>query len=251
MSRRPTGGQRRWGRRVRKQARKEIVKLAESKRLYIFNEGWNSLGAVGINDPNTDTFIANAHAPIATGVGDTQFIGNEILDPFHVLRLTVAVNWATLSASVGFLPTIRVSAYLVAINDEIIASQPPRLTSLAEDNQLFIRHPNNEMRWQFNSQNVTVIRKKHMYLGGREISQMSTGATTYEVRNMKIAARLRGKKQFEQEITSGGGYNIKTFLKGWNYYWIVVSQISNTAVNAATVNPLRITSDRYIYFKDF
>ncbi|QCO93524.1 capsid protein [Gopherus associated circular DNA virus 3] len=243
------GTQRRWGHRVRKQARKEIVKLAESKRDYVFNENWINPGPIGIADPAGDIFIANAFGFLGAGTGDPDYIGNEILDPFLVLRLQVSVLYNTLAASFNTIPTLRVSAYLVAINDQLATTVVPRLTSVAEDNTLFVKHPGSPSHflWQFNSQNVTVIKKKTVMFMGTDVS----GATPTKVKTMKLSKRLRGKKKFEQTITAGGALATQPYLKGWNYYWIVISQWSNGYIAASSTNPVIISGDRYVYFKDF
>lgn len=229
--------------------------LAESKRFFILNEFWATGGALGIGDTGTDTFIANALATPNLGVGDQDLIGNQIIDPMVVLKLNVNVQWGPLGNQyTPYFPAIKVTAYLVAINDQIPNSTIPRITSVAEDQALFVRHPGTLMRWQINSQNVTVIKRKTLMFQGKNIT--STGfANSVENKSIKIARRLRGKKSYEQSITQGGVITQSTYLKGWNYYWLVVSQISygvNSASTAAvTQNPMQISADRYLYFKDF
>lgn len=228
------------------------MKLAESKRYFVFNEGWNTLGALGIGDLGTDTYIANAFSQLTTGASDTTFTGNEILDPLLVLRLTVTVNYGAIIGQLSAVPGIRVSAYLVAINNQLASTTAPRITSLGEDTDLFVRHPDQSMRWMFNGQNVTVIKKKTIWISGREVTSLAGGGqATNDTRHIKITKRLRGRKQFEQGISAAGVVGQSEYLKGWNYYWIVVSQINTTATAAVTANPLRITGDRFTYYKDF
>lgn len=253
MTGRRSRGQTRWGRRVRKQARKEIVKLAESKRFYVFNEGYITLGAIGTGDNGTDTYISNALGGMGQSVLDAGFTGNEILDPLVALRITVRVNYGALIPQFGIVPPVRVTAYLVALNDQIPNSSVPRITAVSEDTTIFVRHPDYDMRWMLNSQNVTVIRKKTVYFTGREITSLGSGATTMDVKTMKLSKRLRGKKVYEQTINTSGAVTTTDFLKGWNYYWFVVSQVGSlsSSVAAVTANPIRITADRFVYFKDF
>lgn len=229
--------------------------MAESKRAYVFNEAWNFGGGVGVGDVGTDTFIANVFAPTGFNFGssDTHYTGNEILNPLAVLRLTVRVNWLTLSqAYTPALPTIRLTAYLVAINDELATTTVPRLTSPAEDELIFVKHPGQDMRWQINSQNVTVIKKKSMVLMPKNIS-IPGGAISVEQRVFKLSKKLRGKKQFEERIQfdAAGTQTQRVYLKGWNYYWMVTSQLSNTTTAAQVTNGLYISGDRYLYYKDF
>lgn len=225
------------------------MKLAESKRLFIFGEQWATTGAVGIGDPFGDIFIVNAHAGLTTGPDDDEYTGNAILSPLHVLRLTARIVWGAAIPGTGTVPTIRVSAYLIATQNQYAATAP-RLTSPAEDETMFLRHATQNFRWQFNSQNVTVIRKKTLYFSGKEVTLASQG-TTYEVKTMKLKARLKGQKEFEQRATYGGAVTPTQFLKGYNYYWVVISQGSSSFVAATTQNPINIDADRYIYYKDF
>lgn len=225
------------------------MRLAESKRFFVFGEQWATTGAVGIGDPFGDVFIVNAHAGLTNEVFDRDFIGASITNPFHVMRLTARVVWGAAIPGTTTVPTIRVSAYLIAANDQYSAISP-RLTSIAEDEQLWLRHPSQNFRWQFNSQNVTVIRKKTLYFSGKDVTLASQG-TTFEVKTMKIKARLKGQKEFEQRIETNGNVTRTNYLKGFNYYWIVVSQGSSSFTAATGQNPIIIDADRYIYFKDF
>lgn len=250
MGRRATGGRRRWAQRVQKQARKEVVKLAESKRDYVFGENWITPGPLGIGDPGTDIFIANAFGHINAGIDDTSFTGNEILDPFLVMRLQVNVNYSLVAPAFTVIPTLRVSAYLIAVNDQFPTSVVPRLTSTAEDNLLFVKHPGagtGTHLWQFNSQNVTVIKKKTVVFQGDDM------ASTFPIKSktLKMTKRLRGKKEFEMSYTSGGVPSYTAYLKGWNYYYLVISGWTNSYTVAAPTNPVTVTTDRYVYFKDF
>lgn len=230
------------------------MKLAESKRNFILNEFWISAAIVGVGDFGTDTYIANAFPPLTLGADDYQLVGNQIIDPMVTLQITVAVRWAQLNTQWSpYVPSVKASMYLVAINDQI-ATTAPRITSVAEDNALFMTHPGRSMRWTFNSQNVTVIKKKTLLFSPKSVS-VSSVASTAEIKTMKIAKRLRGTKEFEQTITAGGIMTTTPFLKGWNYYWIVVTQVSAgltvASTAAANPNPVEVSGDRFLYFKDF
>jgi len=228
--------------------------LAESKRYFVLEEFWNA-PSYGASDPGGDIYIANALAPPPEGTADINMIGNQIIDPMIVLRLTVTVRWGLAAASWNpHIPAYRVGAYLVAINDQVATTVTPRLTALSEDNTFFIRHPGRTASWQFNSQNVTVIAKKSLWL--KPEGMYSTGtASTVSQKQIKIAKRLRGTKEYEQTVTNLGVVTKNVYLKGWNYYWIVISQGSagalNSANGAANPNPIEVVGDRYLYFKDF
>lgn len=248
-----SSGQRRWGSRVRKQAKREIMKLAESKRAILFNEQYNYIAGLGAGDANYDTYISNAIMNISTGSADQQFTGNAIISPLVVLKGTVRLDWGPITLSTGNLPTYRVDVTLVAVNEQFSATTTARITSIAEDNTLYVRHPSANIRWMFNAQNVTVIKRKTMMFTPRMLPYAGTTVpTALELRPFKVAKRLKGNKEFETEFTAGGTATITPYLKGWNFYWVVSSACSNQVGTAITgANPLQITADRYMYFKDF
>lgn len=231
------------------------MKLAETKRYFIYGENWVS-PSLGIGDFGSDIYVANAFAPPPVGSGDSNMTGNQIIDPMVKLKLSVAIRWGSMAATwTPHIPTVRVEAYLIAINDQLPTTAAPRLTSIAEDNVTFVEHPNRSLRWQFNSQNVTVIRKVARTFSAKDISFNGAGAATAEVATMKIAKRLRGTKEYEQSITTANVITQTEYLKGWNYYWMVISQMSAGTspgtTSAVAPNPLEITSSRFLYYKDF
>lgn len=229
------------------------MKLAESKRALLYNEQYNYTAGLGAGDANYDTYLSNAILALNTGSQDNQLIGNAILSPLLVLRGTIRVNWLAIIGSTGFIPTYRVDITLIATNDQFSSSNVARITSIAEDNTLYLRHVTTDLRWQFNSQSVTVIKRKTIMFNPHNVTfPGGSGASPMEVRPFKITKRLKGTKEFESEYTAGGTYTTTPFLKGWNYYWVVTSACSNT-IGTAVVggNPIQITGDRYMYFKDF
>lgn len=233
--------------------------MAETKRQFVFNEAWNHLSNLGVSDPGGDIYIVNAFSSIAVGPGDTEFIGNQIIDPLIALKLSVQINWLALQQALLATPTVLVDVMLIAINDTIVnASAPgqPRLTTLAEDSTFFVKHPSIDQRWMLNSQSVTVIKRKRLKFSCRDIPTVvntSTGANTFsplETRVIKISKRLRGTKTYETQFSTGGVETRQPFLKGWNFYWLCINQTNATYVNAVTANPVRLIGDRYLYFKD-
>lgn len=226
--------------------------MAESKRAFVFGERWNTNAGIGIGDTNQDIFIANAFGFIAVGAGDEQFTGNEILDPMVALKLSVRVNWGPLSEGVGVMPTLRVDAYLIAVNEQHASTVTPRLTSLAEDGGMFMRYPDVDLNWMMNSQSTTVIKRKRLILSPRGVNSV-LNLQNRETRNMKIAKRLKGKKEFETSFATNGTQTRSPYLKGYNFYWLVITQGNATYVQAPVsgLNPIVVTGDRYVYYKDF
>lgn len=229
------------------------MKLAEHKRHFVFSEGFNSLGAVGAADPGIDTFVVNAFGSMNIGTGDASYTGNEFLDPLVAVNLSIDINWAALIGATAGAPMVRVDLYLIAVNEQYSSTVIPRLTSVSEDNTLFLAHPDNTFTWQMNTNAVTVIKRKKMVLSPKGLTSWGTGATTstFETRSMKVAKRLRGKKEFETSYSTGGVQTQSVYLKGWNYYWVCVTAVNRPSANAVTANSIRVIGDRYVYFKDF
>lgn len=248
---RTSGTQRRWGRRVRKQARKEIVRLAETKRYWVINENWNNLVAPAIGSTQGSQYIVNAFAPPPAGVADNQFIGNQIVDPLVVLNLTLSVNWWDAATHYApRIPTYRVAVYLIGINDGLNIATPRQITA-SEFEGIFLTAPNTGFRWVLNKQNMVILKRKVVTFSPKNVSYTGTGGS-FEVKTLKVKKRFRGKKTYEQTVTTPSGTLVQQpILRGWNFYWFIVSN-QGTAPTATTggFSPLVITGDRYMYFKD-
>lgn len=239
---------------MRKQARKEVMNLAETKRFWIWNEQWSQntgtiLANVGVNQ----TYIANAFAPPPADTSDKGLIGNEIINPLVVLNLTVHINWEQVqSLWQPRIPTIRVDVYLIAVNDAL-TNVPPIQADTTGRTFLFLRQPDTNMRWMVNKQNMVVLKHKSMRFSSRDIVYTSF-AGSHECRTIKVKKQFRGKKTYEQGINpSTGEITQSVFLKGWNFYWMVINQSStyNTTAFSGSASPISISADRYLYFKDF
>lgn len=247
-----TGTQRRWGRRVRKQARKEIVRMAEAKRAFVFNEAWNYQGAMGVGTNLDDYYIANVFGYLSLGTGDTQFIGNQITDPLAVFKLSVQIQWASLASQVpNYTPAVRCDVYLIAVNDQFPTTVTPRATSIPEDSTLMMKPITfgGRVTWThtLNGQSVRVIKKKTLKIYS---PNQPTVMTTH---NLTVKKKFKGHKTFETTFDPATGVQTQTtFLRGWNYYWYVLTAPNVvTAVNAIANNPIQVVADRYMYFKDF
>lgn len=249
-----TRTQRRWGRRVRKQARKEVLRLAETKRFWIWNEAWNYQGILPYL-PGTavgETMIANAFSPPALGVGDQQFIGNQVINPLVVLSCTVHLNWERIQTYwAPRIPTIIVEAYLIAVNDQL-TNVPPVAADATGRNFLFLRHPDTNQRWMLNKQNLMVIKRKRIKFSSRNLS-IGGVAVSHESRTFKLKKWFKGTKTYEQSVGADGTLTPSVYLKGWNFYWMVINQwsVPNTVQIPGSSNPIQISADRLMYFKDF
>lgn len=225
--------------------------LAESKRAFVFNEAWSFIGLMGSADSAWDSYIANVFGYPGIGSADTQYTGNQIQQPLAVLKLAVQVNWGAMyTAYDSQFRDVFVDVYLIALNEQLPSTVTPRLTSGTEDTQLFMKQPIYAGRslglTTLNGQSVTVIKRKRMTI--RNPGDTPSRWTTHHI---KISKRFRGTKTFETTFDSAGNQNYTSYLKGWNYYWLVVNAMSQSPTVLAAPNPVTIIGDRYMYFKDF
>lgn len=247
------GTQRRWGRRVRKQARKEVMKLAETKRAFVFNEGWNTWsGPIGIGYTFDDTYISNVFGFPTLGAGDQNFIANQIVDPLAVFNLSVNINWSSALASMGGTLTadVCVDVYLIASQAQYTTTTVPRITTAGEDTELWMKPPTFGGRASFthtiNGQSVLVIKhKRRVFKPPNQITEFTTGV-------IRMKKRFKGTKTYDTSFNLTTGVQTQsTFLRGWNFYWLV--QMSPNTISASAAqpgNPFQLFGDRYLYFKD-
>lgn len=247
---RPT--QRRWGRRVRKQARKEIMTLAESKRQIVFQEAYSFTSNIVAGDVGTVTYISNVFGAITTGTGPVHQIGSEIIAPLAVLRLAIEIDWNQVWAAFSSqFRDIFVDVALIASEEQFPSTIAARATSADEESRLYMKHPIMTGRslgmMTFNGDSVTVIKKKKLL-----IQPPSDTASRRSTRHVKMVKRFRGKKQFDTTFDASGSIVQTRYLKGWNYYWVVTSAFNQTPTTGAqATSAIKIFGDRYLYFKDF
>lgn len=228
-------------------AKREIMKLAEHKRALTSNEAWMG-GPTAAGFTGTQTWVVNAFSFLAVGTADYQYVGNEILDPLLVFRGAVNINWGPLAISAGVMPTIQIQLTLIAANDDT-SIVGPRSTTSGEDAALWVRYPDNNMLQQFNTQNLTILKRKTMIFRPRGVNS-TQNLENEELRTFKVVKKLRGKKEFETATPIGGVPAPQPVLKGWNYYWVMSRTSSGPFPNATTTNPVTIVGDRYVYFRD-
>lgn len=229
------------------------MKLAESKRFFTYNLLFTTAGPLAVGDQGTDIFVMNALAPPTPGVQSNQLLGAEILDPLVALNYTVSVEWGLFNGALtqGTLPRVRVDICLVAINDQYGGTTTPRVLAAIEEDELFLKAPSPQQRWMFNGQNLTMIKRKRLIFNNKSITTFPA-ATTVEVKTGKVAKRLRGRKEYEQAINpQTGAITMRDYLKGWNFYWIVISNFAGVVGTQIARNPLTVQADRLLYFKDF
>lgn len=225
------------------------MSLAETKRQFNLNENYIQPSGGPVGSDVGDIFIVNPFGFLGQGFSDEQFIGNQILDPMVVLKLSIQINWGAAISYTAFVPTISVTAMLIAVNDQYGATTVPRVTTIVEDAQLFLVRPGTRMKFMINGQAVTVIKRKRMTFSPRNVSGIGT-SSMLETRKMKLAKRLRGKKTYETTFDNTGLQQQIPFLKGYNFYWLVVSEINALTSQIFPSNPVNIVGDRFLYFKD-
>lgn len=228
------------------------MKLAESKRAFVFNENWNYQGAMGVATAMDDYYIANVFGYLGAGTGDTQFTGNQITDPLAVLKLSVQIGWQALSGQIpNYTPAVRVDVYLIATNDQFPLTVTPRATSIAEDNTMMMKPITfgGRSTWThtLNGQAVRVLKKKTLKIYSPNQPLVMT------THNVTIKKWFRGHKTFETSFDGATGTQTQTnYLRGWNFYWYVLTAPNvPSSVNAVANNPIQVVGDRYLYFKDF
>ncbi|QCO93522.1 capsid protein [Gopherus associated circular DNA virus 4] len=244
----------RWGRRVRKQARKEVLRLAESKRLWTYQVPLVQLSGFAANAFWQEQTIFNPLAPLSFGSLPVSVEGTEFIDPLIALNIAVTMDWQRSMAIFSRPVTVRVVFYLVAVALELtgIASTARPLTT-TEQQEFWLRPPFGGLKPVLNTNVVTVIRKKSTTFSPRGISYLgnATGGAL-ETRNIKMSARLRGTKQFQTSVTSTGE-EAQAYLKGYNFYLLTVL-MGNTTVPTAQLQgamPVGCTADSFVYWKDF
>lgn len=226
------------------------MKLAETKRSFVFGEAYNTIGTIGAGAAWEDTFLTNVFGFLTVGTSDEQFIVNQIIDPLAVLRLSVQINWGTVLAQAGGIiyPFVAVDAYLIASPQQFPTSVAPRLTSSSEDTFLWLKYPSmfgrNTFLHTLNGQGVIVIKKK------RVVIRPPTGAGI-STHTLKLVKRFKGTKTFDTVFSTAGVQTKTAYLKGWNFYYLVQTTPNVVTTTASsTGNGIQVVGDRYIYFKD-
>lgn len=247
--------QRRWGQRVRKQARKEVMKLAETKRVFTYGIPMNTQTPVAVGSQLVESFIYNPLALLGIDTLPVSVEGTEYIDPLLVGRFSVSVDWVRFASSFNSLPTVVVHIYLIATPVEYtVSGSSGRQMSATEAQEFWLRQPNNLMQPIMNTDNMTVITKRKVKFTpkGMVANFGSTGLVSRETKNIKIAKRLKGTKQQQQDYNASGVAQAKSgYLKGYQFYWVCATMSNGQAVTAGTLfSPLSVIMDSYLYFKD-
>ncbi|QDJ95214.1 capsid protein [Capybara virus 4_cap1_390] len=221
-------------------ARMEVMKLSETKRYSVLNEGANPVGT-GVQW----TQCKNITAALVQGSAARNVEGQDISDILckFKFRATYFADDALLAYSE--IPQIRYNIAIIATNDQVDGSS----TWVPAPTSWFLQQ--SAYSETYNGNQVTIIRKKVMTYKPTLMTTQTAGTPTNPVvgwgtrmMSASIKAKLRGKKKFETIPSS------TTFLKGYNYYVVVNCGIlASTNVTGNTGPPL--LCDSYVYFKDF
>lgn len=227
------------------------MRLAESKRAFVFNEGWGTLGTLPAGDSGWDSYISNVFGYIGQGVTDVNFTGNQIISPLVVLKLSITVDWGTAYAAfTNTLPTVFVDAYLIKTNEQFVNTVAPRLSSSTEDQTIMMKPVVFAGRitglHTLNGQSVTVVKRKRLTITPLDGAQRNT------VHRVSLKKRFRRAITFETSFDASGSQTQSPYLKGYNYYWYVITAYNRTPTSGAqNINGIQTIGDRYMYFKDF
>lgn len=239
---------------VKRIARWELMKDAETKRVLTLNESYNLYltGAGNLRSYN----MVNIFGIVAQGVTQNSLVGDSFNDPMFVAKMQFTVNWNAVAANLvpatNVAPSICLRAWIIACNDQYtntISPIPVGSTSTTVDWFLQDR----AFRARMNSDACTVVRSWSRVVSPPDI-QFGTpvapnGLYTYRHAMKK---KWKGKKSFEP-FSPTQPNQISAYLKGQNYYFVVGWGLPDgtfSLANPVANNPVQIYCDRYLYFKD-
>lgn len=236
-------------RRVAKIARAVSLREQETKRTVITADGvfGNLTGGVGLF---TWREYCNAFSGLGPGSGFNQIEGNEFVNPLVKLNAELLVDWGQVAAATGGVAApVRYVVTLLAVGEEATNSPSFIVMPTSVQNNWMQEQEIVRMAWE--GQSVTVIKQWTYQFHPPDIptgGATGTGfAFRYSNKKIECTKRLRGKKEFE---ISQGSTQL-TFLKGYNYYWVMsAGYMTGSAVSASLQNGLGAIVDHYTYFKD-
>lgn len=236
---------------VRRVARREALKQAETKRAVILNEDWTYAPVTAYNTQYMYAPVFAMLGASAQGVGQGQYIGTEIVDPLFVARMEIGIDWGLLMANGGVSGAVPVviHAWLISTNDQVGLRNPQAHSNSVAGTQWFLQ--TQAFKAQFNGNNVRVLKHWSKVFSPPSIpfSPTVSKPTGYSVAGYrhKFVYRWKGKKEFEETDNPA---TITNFLRGANYYFIVGYGTPSIETLGANSQNVYIRCDRYLYYKD-
>lgn len=238
---------------VRRQARITQLKNTETKRFFILDESYNLYTAATGSFYYNYNFV-NVFGALAQGFGQNNFLGDTIDNVLTKVKFQITIRWNALANILVGSPTLEVPeifchVWLIATNDQYPAVTPQNMAAVAGVSDWFLQIQAG--RVQMNGDSIKVI--KHWTKKFRAYDSVFTnGATVQTVHIGKLVKKLKGKKTYEPSSRAAPNAPSQ-FLKGWNYYYLTGWGLPDGQYSIATPlanNPVRMTMDRYLYFKD-
>lgn len=233
---------------MRTVARREALKLSESKRFAVLNE--NSLA----NQPtnlSTQWAIKSPFAQLATGAASFQVVGNEIQHPLLKLKFLCRADFALLRAdNASNYATVAFNVMLVAVNNEAYNGGVPSSfvnTSTITGFDWFYQPDG--FKPTLNGNNVKVLKRWHRKVTPDQAVVSTAGGIVTVTGSMKY--RWRRKLTYEDSavVPGVGGPTRSNILRGWNYYILTGTQVNGNYASFLTAPPI-IVVDSFLYYKD-
>lgn len=231
---------------MRTVARREALRVAESKRFAVINE--NTLANQPTNNA-TQWAIKNPFSQLATGAASFQVVGNEIQQPLLKCKFVCRADFGLLRADQPLnYGTVAFNVMLIACGDDDIGSNTwSNLSALSGVD--FFYQPSGYYP-TLNGNNVRVLKRWHRKIHPDQTTVSTAGGLVTITGSLKY----RWKKKLTYEDAAaipgvGGPTRAQERLRGWNYYLLAGTQVTTNYASSLTAPPL-IVMDTFLYYKD-
>lgn len=236
---------------VKRIARTVQLKNSETKRNFVLNESYNYYPTTGSYNINLN--FTNIFGVLGQGAGSTNFVGDDIQDPLFVAKFRFLINWDVQRAATGLTrcEPIILHAWIISTNDQYGSVIPTNYNTYTGQIDWILQSDGPTI--QMNGDNCRVLKHWSKVINPPAIAAPSSTSPTFpEVmirKNFKY--KWKGKKVFESSTTASTDVPTK-YLRGQQYYFMVGWGLPTSVTFAAPPanNPVRIHTDRYLYFKD-
>lgn len=255
---------------MKRVARTVSLRLSEAKRFTSLGMEGNPTGSFGAARSFRWTFknVFSGIPRAADASAGTAFalVGNEMVDPLAKMKVTFSFNFQDLLAARNY------DAYGTAVGWVLLVAATDQYDPAPGGGfrQYFTQAASDDPGWfinqdpyrvTLNGNNCKLIKRwrvQHQPEILAPIALTSTGQTIITtsfagagniLKTITCKHRFKGKKTFEDYnvANASGNYLRSTFLRGWNYYWLI--GWSHPANVIADQSPYIVT-DQYTYFKD-
>ncbi len=242
--------------RIRRIAKGEALRVAESKRFVILNETY-SLITTSARDHQYA--YRNVFAPLAAGTSSFQVIGNEFWPRLLKLKWRFSVDWRTvftLNDSSRGCQSVIFHIWVIATPDVLTPGTTPVLYDETSSGPLWF-YQHEPFKATMNGNNVRVMKHMQRTFTPEAMLQDDTGTgatpviwgTATKAGTMKV--RFKGKRTYEDTLApTSGGPTRQQYLKNINYYIVSGWGAINGTVGSVTPGFGNILIDSYLYFKD-